>query len=90
MRNLLATYGIEAQLRNANLTGALGELPMLETWPSLWVDDVGYEAASRLVDRELHAPPQGEPWHCDACGERIEGQFTECWRCAGAVPAAGT
>ena len=25
-----------------------------------------------------------EPWICPQCGEAIEGQFAECWRCAGA------
>ena len=90
MQNLLATYGIAAQLRNAALTGGVGELPMLETWPTLWVDDAAYEAASRLVEHELHSPPQGEAWTCNNCGERIEGQFSECWRCAGAIPAGGT
>lgn len=24
-----------------------------------------------------------EPWICPECGEAIEGQFAECWRCAG-------
>ena len=89
MQNLLATYGITAQLRNANLAGGLGELPMMETWPSLWVDETAFEAASRLVDQELHAPPRGEPWTCASCGERIEGQFTQCWHCGNAAPAAG-
>ena len=24
-----------------------------------------------------------EPWICPQCGEAIDGQFSECWRCAG-------
>lgn len=29
-----------------------------------------------------------ESWTCPGCGEQIEGQFTECWNCGAARPAA--
>ena len=38
-RNVLLTAGIESELRNQYLAGALGDLPMLETWPQLYVED---------------------------------------------------
>src|SRR5450432_2546653 len=38
-RNVLITAGIECELRNQYLAGALGDLPMMETWPQLYVDD---------------------------------------------------
>ena len=90
MRNLLASYGIAAEIRNTTLAGGLGEIPMLETWPQLWVDESLYAEAKRVVDQELRSPPRGEAWTCRSCGERIEGQFTECWRCAGESPVPGT
>ena len=34
-RNVLLTAGIQSELRNQYLAGALGDLPMLETWPQL-------------------------------------------------------
>src|SRR6202140_4483624 len=37
-RNVLLTAGIESELRNQYLAGALGDLPMLETWPQLYVE----------------------------------------------------
>jgi hypothetical protein len=82
-RNVLLTAGIESELRNQYLAGALGDLPMLETWPQLYVDDADEQAALRALARAA-AAPIGTPWICEHCGETLEPQFTNCWRC-GAV-----
>ncbi len=76
-RNLLLVAGIESELRNQYLAGAMGELPMLETWPQLDADEV---RALRVL-REAAAPARGSAWVCEVCGERSEPQFTSCWRC---------
>ncbi|MDB6098318.1 MAG: hypothetical protein JWN58_1021, partial [Gammaproteobacteria bacterium] len=44
-RNVLTAAGIESELRNQYLAGALGDLPMLETWPELMVEDTFESAA---------------------------------------------
>ena len=85
-RNVLIAAGIDAELRNQYLAGALGDLPMLETWPQLWVDDALESAALRALDA-AHAAPTGASWICAQCGEELEPQFTTCWRC-GAVPTS--
>ena len=85
VQNLLAANGIAAQLRNARLAGALGEIPFLETWPQLWVDDQLLEWASQVIESDRRqAGMTPAAWDCPACGERIEGQFTDCWRCGAA------
>jgi Putative prokaryotic signal transducing protein len=81
-RNLLLAAGIESELRNQYLAGALGDLPMLETWPQLFVDDADEQAALRVLARAV-AAPTGAPWTCEHCGEALEPQFTNCWRCGG-------
>lgn len=82
VQNLLAADGIAAQLRNTRLAGALGEIPYLETWPQLWVDDQLFGRAIRVIERDLREPAEPvEPWTCPDCGELIEGQFAACWRC---------
>jgi Putative prokaryotic signal transducing protein len=83
-RNVLLTAGIESELRNQYLAGALGDLPMLETWPQLYVDDADEQAALRALAR-AEAAPGGAPWTCERCGESLEPQFTSCWRCGGSV-----
>jgi hypothetical protein len=84
-RNLLLTAGIPSELRNQYLAGALGDLPMLETWPQLYVDDDDEQIALRALARAA-AAPAGAPWTCGGCGEVLEPQFTSCWRCALPVP----
>jgi glutamate-1-semialdehyde aminotransferase len=44
--------------------------------------DEDHERAVELCEA-WQRPPAGfrEPWVCRQCGERLEGQFTECWKC---------
>ena len=79
-RNVLLTAGIQSELRNQYLAGALGDLPMLETWPQLYVEDDDEQAALRALTRAATAPT-GVSWTCEHCGEVLEPQFTSCWRC---------
>jgi hypothetical protein len=81
-RNVLITAGIQCELRNQYLAGALGDLPMMETWPQLYVDDADEKFALSALARAAAAPAAG-PWICGDCGEEMEGQFTQCWRCGG-------
>jgi hypothetical protein len=48
-RNILVAAGVECELRNIYLAGALGELPMMETWPQLWVHDADERYAESLL-----------------------------------------
>jgi Putative prokaryotic signal transducing protein len=82
-RNVLLTAGIQSELRNQYLAGALGDLPMLETWPQLYVDDEDEQVALRALAR-ASATPTGTSWTCE-CGEVLEPQFTSCWRCGASV-----
>jgi hypothetical protein len=79
-RNVLLTAGIQSELRNQYLAGALGDLPMLETWPQLYVEDADEAVALRALARAAVAPT-GASWTCEVCGELLEPQFTSCWRC---------
>jgi len=79
-RNVLLVAGIQCDLRNQYLAGAMGELPMMETWPQLWVEDADERPALRAL-AQAAAAPVGSPWICEDCGEHLEAQFTSCWRC---------
>lgn len=79
-RNVLITAGIRCELRNQYLAGALGDLPMMETWPQLYVDDADERFALSALARAA-AAATGTPWTCNNCGEQLEPQFTQCWRC---------
>ena len=81
-RNVLLTAGIQSELRNQYLSGALGDLPLMETWPQLFVDDTEEAFALNALAR-AETSPRGSTWRCPACGEESEPQFTQCWRCGG-------
>jgi hypothetical protein len=87
-RNVLITAGIQCELRNQYLAGALGDLPMMETWPQLYVDDDDESLALRALARAA-AAPVGTMWTCSDCGEQLEPQFTQCWRCGATGPPRG-
>jgi hypothetical protein len=85
-RNVLVAAGIACELRNQYLAGAMGELPLIETWPQLYVDDADELPALRALARAA-AAPAGEAWVCPGCDELLEPQFTTCWRCGAEASA---
>lgn len=79
-RNVLISAGVRCELRNQYLAGAMGDLPLLETWPELVVED-GDEEYARSLLRRAGSAAGGAPWVCPQCDEELESQFTSCWRC---------
>lgn len=79
-QNILEGHGIRCWLKNQFLSAGVGDLPPIECWPQLCVDDVDFDEAKRIVDEAL-SEKELTPWICDSCNELIEGQFTECWKC---------
>lgn len=83
LKEILGKEGIDCLLRNEHLFAAMGEIPMIECFPELWVvDDEAYPRAKLLLKGWLAEDRAGsEPWRCPDCGERLEGQFGACWSC---------
>ncbi len=80
-KNLLASEGIPTQVRNQHLGSIMGEMPVFETWPQLWViNDLDYDRALQLLEA-VDAESPTESWTCRRCGEENEGQFGACWNC---------
>jgi hypothetical protein len=83
VRGLLGAEGIETRARSMDLWAAAVEIYFAEgARPSVWVRDREVERARRIL-ASLDRQGKGPQWVCDRCGERIDGQFTACWRCAG-------
>lgn len=86
-RNLLEAEGIRATVRNELLSSAMGELPPAECQAEVWVlVDAEAPRAEQLL-REGSDRGGGLPWSC-ACGETLESQFLQCWRCGAGRPGA--
>ena len=84
-RNLLEASGIRAQVRNERLGSAMGELPPAECQAEVWIEDAREAARAERLLRE-GAPVTGTAWTCAACGETMEPQFAQCWRCGATRP----
>ena len=83
VHSVLIAAGIPCLLRNQYLTGAMGELPLNECWPQVWVlDEADAAAAQRLIAAAVPtARGPSADWICAQCGETLEGQFRQCWQC---------
>jgi hypothetical protein len=79
-QNVLEEHGIKCWIKNQYLSAGMGEIPPIECWPQLYVADELYQEAKRIVEEAL-VVKVGPAWNCDSCGEELEGQFTECWKC---------
>lgn len=88
LKQLLEAAGIDCVIRNTYLSGAAGELPVNETWPELWVlDDRAFARAEALITgATVQDGPPPAAWICPRCGERVEGQFGQCWNCGAEAP----
>jgi hypothetical protein len=82
IKGMLEQDGINCVMKNQILSGALGEIPSHECWPELWItDDRDLSQAMKLVEAALSPVANSTvAWLC-ACGEKIEGQFSACWKC---------
>lgn len=79
--SILEADGIECHLRNASLSGGIGELPINECWPEVWVNhEYDYDEALRLIQSMLSETTSQPEWLCK-CGEKIDGHFNTCWSC---------
>lgn len=59
--------------------------------PTIWLRNLedlpkAHEVIEQFTEEyqtaEIIQPEQSETWTCPTCGEAIEKQFTECWKCA--------
>lgn len=88
IHSVLEANDIECHLRNMNLAGGIGELPINECWPEVWVnDEADYAIASALIENTLANADKNEDWQCQ-CNEIIEGQFDSCWSCGASRPTS--
>ena len=103
VRGLLEQQGIEAIVQGGTLEAAWSTLPLsAESLPSVYVKtDEDVARAAPIVEeyRRVDRANSGEPndadraaqpaWTCLQCGEKLEGQFTQCWKCGTNRPGAG-
>ena len=72
LRNVLGAYGITCVTKNLDLSSAAGELPPIDCWPELWVEDEQLVRAKSILKKTM-APLKSvkKPWTCGGCAEEI-------------------
>lgn len=80
----LRAAGIDCEVRNSTLAGAMGEIPFIECAPQVWIRNALDEARALELVAGMHRPVAGAPWKCTRCGEVLEPQFGQCWNCGAA------
>src|SRR4051812_23560223 len=87
-KNMLADAGITCEVRNGEVSRVVPAPPFYE---ELWVCGEDYTKASELLSawQNTSAAAAADSWICPGCGERIEGQFSTCWKCGAKRETAG-
>ena len=85
IRQQLESAGISAQVFNENAQGAIGELPVTDAWPDVWIVQNHQFRAARAVIERYEASPEEEQL-CNSCGEISPGSFELCWHCHALLP----
>lgn len=86
LRGLLESEGIDAVVIGEFGFNVRGEAPITEeTLPRVCVVNEADAERARAIAVSFDTGGKGAtgaaPWTCPQCGETIEAQFGECWRC---------
>ena len=80
-KNLLEQAGVACIIKNRELGGGIGDLPVFDCSPEIWVLDADAEHAATLIRDSVRPIARAAPWRCTRCGEDNEPQFAACWSC---------
>jgi len=88
LKNLLESAGIACLIKNDVPSYLTGDIAMSGVAPELWIDDDSRLAEALEIKKDYLGPQtmQGNIWTCPKCGEKLEPQFTSCWKCGAARP----
>lgn len=86
VKNVLEARGIACEIRGQDRVAGTGELPPIECWVELWVEnDRDADEAERIIRQESRV--ERSPWTCPECGEGVEASFDQCWNCQADRPS---
>lgn len=86
IRNLLDQSGIDVHIFNENAQGGVGQLPVADAYPQIWVDDErDFQRAREILESFLKMPAIGNNLHCRQCDEDNPTTFQICWNCGASL-----
>ena len=82
LRGVLQQSGIEARVFNENAQSGVGQLPVPDAYPEIWlVNEHDLERAKAVIRVFESAPRVTGSVRCGACGEDSPANFQLCWNC---------
>ena len=86
VKHWLEQNGLHPVVQGQQLMGLVGEIPLADAWPTVWVPSDEEERALELVDR-FNGPTLVHPvWQCPKCDETSPPNFEQCWNCDATRP----
>lgn len=88
-KSRLEQEGIACLLKNDDLVSVMGEVPMVDIYPELWViDSEAWPRAQLLLTAWMkESAGSAAIWVCPNCQEQVEAGFSACWNCDCPRPA---
>jgi len=79
LKNILQKAGVGCLEKNEQMANTIPTLPFQA---ELWVEDENFNDAFALMQEWRNPTVTGAaPWVCSRCGEKLESQFSKCWKC---------
>ena len=79
--SILKNQGLSSLIKNEALQTGVGELPFVETWPEVWIQNLkDWDRALELL-ADFKQVNTKEDWLCSNCNEANPGTFQTCWLC---------
>ncbi len=85
LKNVMEAQGIACEVRGDHLRAAVGEVPPIEAWVELWVEEDRADEARKIIKDGI--PDRGDDWVCAECNETVEANFGQCWNCGAYRPS---
>ena len=80
--HLLSDARIDARVLNEHAQGGVGQLPVTDVYPEVWVvEDADFKRARELLVAFERRRVSEETVTCSGCGERNPSTFEICWHC---------
>lgn len=82
LKNILSIEGIACRVKNDLISSGAGEVPPIEAWPEIWIEqEAQAEQARALIEKAVHGDPSQTSWFCHHCSETNAPAFETCWQC---------
>ena len=81
IKDQLMQSGIDCTIKNAHLSGAIGELPVFDCGHELWLINANQKTIAESFLRSIENLVELPEWACSSCHEVNDGASEICWKC---------